>query len=81
MIGCKNKSKYLDSKKEALDYTLWRTSFGREYGPSYDKTYNECRTSDGKFNFCNDENIGINLRQNNLKTIVNGTIRILKIRN
>ena len=29
----------MNSKQEALDCTLWRTRFGREYGPLYGRTY------------------------------------------
>jgi hypothetical protein len=29
----KEKSRYWKLKKEALDFTLWRTRFGRGYGP------------------------------------------------
>jgi len=77
--GVKNKKKYLNSKKKALDCTMWRTRFGREYGPSFDGICSEWRSSDGKFNFCKDEYIDI--KKNNFKKPSKWDNKSLKIRN
>jgi hypothetical protein len=34
----KEKTRYWKLKEEALDHTLWRTGFGRGYGPVVRKT-------------------------------------------